>query len=214
MVRESNAIQGERDKAPAGKSLQACHMHAACAAKTAVPGRYLRCTRRGMGDGRAHDNRCLTGRAMLFGCIIAWQCYTCVRLGIYASHLSEGRDRHAELQESLQATQAKLVQLRNSTERCATSESDHALALAAANRLRSTVQIRLEEVLELNAWLNQTAVAREAALHDESNRRQQAEASVMGIREQMNLLKGQLVTAQQQQGTLHSAQHGRKGGRH
>jgi hypothetical protein len=33
---------------------------------------------------------------------------------------------------------------------------------------------------------------------------------VLGLREEMNLLKGQLLTAQQQQGTLHSKRKGIK----
>ena len=39
--------------------------------------------------------------------------------------------------------------------------------------------------------------------------RLQLEASVHSLKEQMNLMQGQLVTAQQQQGTLH-----KKAGRH
>ena len=38
----------------------------------------------------------------------------------------------------------------------------------------------------------------------------QLEASVHTLKEQMNLMQGQLVTAQQQQGTLHK----KPGGRH
>ena len=52
-------------------------------------------------------------------------------------------------------------------------------------------------------------VSKEQALRTEQSMRMQLEASVHSLKEQMNLMQGQLVTAQQQQGTLH-----KKGGRH
>ena len=48
--------------------------------------------------------------------------------------------------------------------------------------------------------LNQTATAREIALRDEQVKRLTLEGSVQTLKEQMNLMQGQLVTAQQQQG--------------
>ena len=52
-------------------------------------------------------------------------------------------------------------------------------------------------------------VSKDQALRTEQSMRMQLEASVHSLKEQMNLMQGQLVTAQQQQGTLH-----KKGGRH
>jgi len=140
-----------------------------------------------------------------------------VRLGIYATQLRESHERHAELQESLLAAQATLTALRNSSTTqqalCESARHDHATELAVAERARTRAQLRLEEVTELNSWLNQTAAAREAALRVESERRAQAEGSAMSLKEQINLMQGQLLTAQQQQGTLHAAGR-RKSGKH
>ena len=84
--------------------------------------------------------------------------------------------------------------------------------VATAEKERKATQFRLEEVLELNAWLNETAAAREASLRAEQAQRLSLEGSVQSLKEQMNLMQGQLVTAQQQQGSLHSGR--RKSGKH
>ena len=55
----------------------------------------------------------------------------------------------------------------------------------------------------MNSLLNQTATAREISLQAEQAKRLTLEGSVQTLKEQMNLMQGQLVTAQQQQGTLH-----------
>ena len=74
-------------------------------------------------------------------------------------------------------------------------------------RERKALEFKIEELTELNSWLNQTASTREQALRHEQAKRLTLEGSVQSLKEQMNLMQGQLVTAQQQQGTLH------KGGR-
>ena len=71
--------------------------------------------------------------------------------------------------------------------------------------------MQVEELQDRSQFLNQTATAREAALRAEQAMRLSLESSVQGLKEQMNLMQGQLITAQQQQGTLHS---GRGGKRH
>ena len=53
-------------------------------------------------------------------------------------------------------------------------------------------------------------ISKEEGLRTEQSMRIQLEASVHTLKEQMNLMQGQLVTAQQQQGTLHK----KPGGRH
>jgi len=58
-----------------------------------------------------------------------------------------------------------------------------------------------------NEWLNRTVVAKAEALRSETSARIQLEASVHSLKEQMSLMQGQLVTAQQQQGTLHKHKH-------
>jgi hypothetical protein len=147
-------------------------------------------------------------------CIVSWQLYSITRLRIYASHLHESYERHAVLSESLSEARMTITQLRNRSasqqELCARSHREHMAALADTEKARAAAQIRLDEELELNSWLNQTSSAREAALRTEGERRAQAESTVLGLREEMNLLKGQLLTAQQQQGTLHSKRKGIK----
>ena len=69
----------------------------------------------------------------------------------------------------------------------------------------------MEELEELGQFLNQTVAAREVGLRAEQAMRLSLESSVQGLKEQMNLMQGQLITAQQQQGTLHS---GRKKSHH
>ena len=107
----------------------------------------------------------------------------------------------------MSAAQAMIAQLRNNSATqqhlCAMNNREHELALADAVKARAAAQSRLEEMLELSSWLNQTTHAREVALRAEAERRTQAESIIFGLREEMNLLKGQLLTAQQQQGTLH-----------
>ena len=78
---------------------------------------------------------------------------------------------------------------------------------AQADTHRGTRITTVSEAAELNSWLNQTAASREQALRQEQAKRLTLEGSVQSLKEQMNLMQGQLVTAQQQQGTLH------KGGR-
>ena len=47
-------------------------------------------------------------RVVLLGAVVIWQVYTLGRLGAYASHLVEARDRHEELQGSLRDAQVAL----------------------------------------------------------------------------------------------------------
>ena len=104
----------------------------------------------------------------------------------------------------LQETQEALVRLRNSSASCMQKEAEHVATLAAASQERAVLQQRLNERMELNAWLNQTAAARESALRAEQTKALMLQGSVQSLKEQVNLMQGQLVTAQQQQGTLHS----------
>ena len=82
--------------------------------------------------------------------------------------------------------------------------ADHA---AAAERRLEDLQLRFDMLQDENTWLNQTAAAKEAALMNEQATRLSLEGSVQSLKEQMSLMQGQLVTAQQQQGTLHSGRH-------
>ena len=147
---------------------------------------------------------------LLAACAI-WQVYTMGRLSVYGAHLVESRDRHAELQSSLHDAQAALENLLNSSKSCESAARDHAAALDNAAHEKKALEFKLEELSELNSWLNQTALSREQALRAEQAKRLTLEGSVSSLKEQMNLMQGQLVTAQQQQGSLHR---GRKGGHH
>ena len=152
-----------------------------------------------------------TWRVLLLVIVVVWQVYTSGRLAAYTTHLVEARDRHEELQSALNDAQDALIALRNHTQSFAQAEKDHAAAIATATKEKRAVQSRLEEVLELNAWLNRTASAREVTLREEQAKRLGLEGSVQSLKEQMNLMQGQLVTAQQQQGMLHG---GRRKGKH
>ena len=99
--------------------------------------------------------------------------------------------------------------LHNNSKSCEAG-AEHAAQLAAADRERKA-PLKLEEVQEYSMLLNQTASSRESALRAEQAKRLSLEGSVQTLKEQMNLMQGQLVTAQQQQGTLHG---GSKRGRH
>ena len=142
-------------------------------------------------------------RVVLLGAVSLWQIYTIGRLGTYSHHLVESRDRHQELQDALRDAQAALERMQNSTKSCAELAASHANELQAAEQERTSLQYKLEELTELNSMLNQTATAREIALRDEQVKRLTLEGSVQTLKEQMNLMQGQLVTAQQQQGALH-----------
>ena len=155
-----------------------------------------------------------TARHFALGFLVLWQCYSMARLGVYTTHLRDARDRHAELQDSLAAAQAALAQTRNATHDCAAAERDHTSALAKADRARVALQMRLQELGEMNSWLNITAAARAVALHEQGERWSEAETEAMALKEQLNLVKGQLLTAQQQQGTLHGGGGRKKGGHH
>ena len=150
-------------------------------------------------------------RVVLLGAVVIWQVYTLGRLGAYASHLVEARDRHEELQGSLRDAQVALSTLHNNSKHCEAGAKEHATQLADVERERKALQLKLEEVEEYNMLLNQTASAREGALRAEQAKRLSLEGSVQTLKEQMNLMQGQLVTAQQQQGTLHG---GSKRGHH
>ena len=150
-------------------------------------------------------------RVVLLVAVIVWQVYTLGRLGAYGSHLVESRDRHEELQGSLRDAQVALSTLHNNSRSCEAGAKEHAAQLAAADRERKALQLKLEEVQEYSMLLNQTASSRESALRAEQAKRLSLEGSVQTLKEQMNLMQGQLVTAQQQQGTLHG---GSKRGRH
>ena len=78
-------------------------------------------------------------------------------------------------------------------------------------RERKALEFKIEELTELNSWLNQTASTREQALRHEQAKRLTLEGSVQSLKEQMNLMQGQLVTAQQQQGTEHRRDPGGQG---
>jgi chromosome segregation ATPase len=151
-------------------------------------------------------------RAALLGAVVVWQVYLLGRLAAYGSHLRESRERHEELQGALSKAQGALAALRNSSRDCEVAASEQVDALARGEQSRRALQFKIEEANELNALLNQTAVARDLALRSEQAKRLSLEGSVQTLKEQMNLMQGQLVTAQQQQGTLHSGR--RKGGHH
>jgi hypothetical protein len=129
-----------------------------------------------------------TARVVMLGVLVVWQMYTSGRLAAYGLHLRESRDRHAELQRSLSDAEATIAAMRNSTQNCADAEKNHASVLANADRERRATQMRLEEVLEMNMWLNQTASARDAALRAEQQQRATLEGSVQSLKEQMNLM--------------------------
>ena len=126
----------------------------------------------------------------LFSGVVIWQAYTTGRLAAYRAHLLEARDRHEELQRSLEETQRTM---RNSSR-----------SMADTERERAELHFKVEEVNDLNAWLNETLITRDAALRSEQALRLSLEASVQSLKEQLNLVQGQLVTSQQQQGTLHA----------
>ena len=153
-------------------------------------------------------------KMLLLAVLVAWQVYTAGRLSAYGLHLLEARDRQEELQSALDDAEAALVSLRNSTESCAQAEKAHATAMTTAAKEKRAVQYKLDETLEMNAWLNQTASAREASLRAEQAQRLSLEGSVSSLKEQMSLMQGQLVTAQQQQGMLHGGGGRRKGKSH
>ena len=146
-------------------------------------------------------------KVVLLGLTAIWQVYTMGRLSAYGSHLLESRDRHEELQRSLHDAQSALENLLNDTKSCETARRTHAQEMEQGGRERKALEFKIEELTELNSWLNQTASTREQALRHEQAKRLTLEGSVQSLKEQMNLMQGQLVTAQQQQGTLH------KGGR-
>ena len=156
------------------------------------------------------DQALSSARLVLLLAVGAWQMYTSGRLSVYGNHLLASRERHEELQTALEHAQAALSQLRNSTQAALVASDAAAERVAAAEKERKAVQFKLEEVLELNSWLNETAGARETSLRAEQAQRLSLEGSVQSLKEQMSLMQGQLVTAQQQQGTLHSGR--RKGG--
>ena len=137
-----------------------------------------------------------TGRVALLALVVVWQVYTTGRLGAYGMHLVESRDRHEELQQELSGAQRALEALRNNTQRCDAAAKEHAAALASADKERKALQFKLEEVTELNGWLNSTASAREASLRMEQSKRLSLEGSVQSLKEQMNLMQGQLYSTQ------------------
>lgn len=144
-----------------------------------------------------------TIKIVLLALTATWQVYTMGRLGAFGSHLLESRDRHEELQRSLHDAQAALQNLHNASRSCEHMAHDHAAQLESAARERKALEFKLEELTELNGWLNQSAAAKEGSLRAEQVKRLTLEGSVSSLKEQMNLMQGQLVTAQQQQGTLH-----------
>lgn len=85
--------------------------------------------------------------------------------------------------------------------------ADKATAAAEAWQRETALKQRLDSVQDDNEWLNRTVMAKEEALRSETSARIQLEASVHSLKEQMSLMQGQLVTAQQQQGTLHKHKH-------
>mmetsp|Transcript_55719 Transcript_55719/g.121324 ORF Transcript_55719/g.121324 Transcript_55719/m.121324 type:complete len:160 (-) Transcript_55719:549-1028(-) len=135
--------------------------------------------------------------------VILWQVYNVVSLSWYATELSQSLDRHVHLQGSLRDATGMLQQLRNSTQDCEAERRERANEMSAARQTQDNLKLRLEQLEEENAWLNQTVAAKEAALSTEQARRMQLEGSVQSLKEQMNLMQGQLLTAQQQQGVLH-----------
>ena len=110
---------------------------------------------------------------------------------------------------ALRDAELRLQSLQNATRDCESGQRDRADHAAAAERRLEDLQLRFDMLQDENTWLNQTAAAKEAALMNEQATRLSLEGSVQSLKEQMSLMQGQLVTAQQQQGTLH-----KKGGRH
>jgi hypothetical protein len=149
------------------------------------------------------------GRARLLALALAllWQIHTVGKLGAYYVHLRDAREHHELLQRQLIEADEVIEALRNSTASCALVERRYQAQLDAAARERRDAQYRLESAEELVAILNQTVAARDASVHAEQAKRLSLEGSVQGLREQMNLMQGQLVTAQAQQGQLHSKGH-------
>ena len=128
-------------------------------------------------------------------------------LSSYALVLSDSYARHEELQTSLRDAELRLQSLQNATRDCESGQRDRADHAAAAERRLEDLQLRFDMLQDENTWLNQTAAAKEAALMNEQATRLSLEGSVQSLKEQMSLMQGQLVTAQQQQGTLHSGRH-------
>ena len=79
-----------------------------------------------------------------------WQVYTMGRLGAFGHHLVETRDRHEELQRSLNDAQAALQNLHNASRSCEHTAQDHAAQLEAAARERKTLEFKVEELSELH----------------------------------------------------------------
>ena len=144
--------------------------------------------------------------------VIVWQVFTIGRFAVYKVHLSESYERHLELQTALSDAQEALARMHNSTRECNAQEEEHARELEAAERERLSLERQLDDERDRVTVLNETATSREIALREEQARRYSLEGSVSTLKEQMNLMQGQLVTAQQQQGTLHGA--GGKHGKH
>ena len=150
------------------------------------------------------------GRALwtlFLGGVLALQLWSVGSLSSYALVLSDSYARHEELQTSLRDAELRLQSLQNATRDCESGQRDRADHAAAAERRLEDLQLRFDMLQDENTWLNQTAAAKEAALMNEQATRLSLEGSVQSLKEQMSLMQGQLVTAQQQQGTLHSGRH-------
>ena len=123
-----------------------------------------------------------TIKIALLGLTAIWQVYTMGRLGAYGGHLLESRDRHDELQRALSDAQNALTSLRNNTNLCEVQAQEHAAKLETAESERKTLEFKIEELQDLNSWLNSTAAARETALRVEQSKRLTLEGSVQSLK--------------------------------
>ena len=115
--------------------------------------------------------------------------------------------KHASLQTALRDAGEAVQLIRNSSVGCEAKQREYAVSMTAARMKEEELQLRLEQLTEENNWLNLTVNARDTSLKAERAQRIQAESSVQGLKEQMNLIQGQLLTAQQQQVNLHKKKH-------
>ena len=159
------------------------------------------------GKNRPRQSGGRTLWTIFLGGVLALQLWSVGSLSSYALVLSDSYARHEELQTSLRDAELRLQSLQNATRDCESGQRDRADHAAAAERRLEDLQLRFDMLQDENTWLNQTAAAKEAALMNEQATRLSLEGSVQSLKEQMSLMQGQLVTAQQQQGTLHSGRH-------
>mmetsp|Transcript_7706 Transcript_7706/g.15423 ORF Transcript_7706/g.15423 Transcript_7706/m.15423 type:complete len:168 (-) Transcript_7706:301-804(-) len=149
---------------------------------------------------RSHAGWLKLGCLMCAACVQLW---TQGSLTSYAVELREATERHAALQAMLREAEARMRRMKNETRGCETLGRDKASAAGDAKLREVALQQQIDLLQEDNEWLNHSVIAKEEGLRTEQSMRIQLEASVHSLKEQMSLMQGQLVTAQQQQGTLH-----------